>query len=272
MGNCVGNHVENYNFERKEFDKRKSSEFGIELDMCEKRFANSKNQLFVLDNELNLTRKENEKLRQKIHSLIQEQSSHIKLVKRQEKINATRAHRKFFKDQIVFVLDRSYQPGHTRPLKSPYSPSPYRVLQVNPVTALVERLADNYQQIYSNSDIKPFNSLSAEFSNLPLEVLQIVKMPLEQHSPLTQKILLKYDPLLINDSAIDINNNLDNDTSPDSDISSKNLSENSHISTKAQNQTNAANNSAASSEIRNNFTKKLYKDNWDLDLPNTKLF
>ena len=121
---------------------------------------------------------------------------------------------------------------------------------------MVERLADNYQQIYSNSDIKPFNSLSAEFSNLPLEVLQIVKMPLEQHSPLTQKILLKYDPLLINDSAIDINNNLDNDTSPDSDISSKNLSENSHISTKAQNQTNAANNSAASSEIRNNITQK----------------
>ena len=90
MGNCVGNQVENYNFERKEFDKRKSSEFGIELDMCEKRFANSKNQLFVLDNELNLTRKENEKLRQKIHNLIQEQSSHIKLVKRQEKINSAR--------------------------------------------------------------------------------------------------------------------------------------------------------------------------------------
>ena len=90
MGNCVGNQGENYNFERKEFDKRKSSEFGIELDMCEKRFANSKNQLFVLDNELNLTRKENEKLRQKIHNLIQEQSSHIKLVKRQEKINSAR--------------------------------------------------------------------------------------------------------------------------------------------------------------------------------------
>ena len=90
MGNCVGNHVENYNFERREFDKSKSSEFGIELDMCEKRFANSKNQLFVLDNELNLTRKENEKLRQKIHHLIQEQSSHIKLVKRQEKINSAR--------------------------------------------------------------------------------------------------------------------------------------------------------------------------------------
>ena len=90
MGNCAGNQVENYNLERKEFDKRKSSEFGIELDMCEKRFANSKNQLFVLDNELNLTRKENEKLRQKIHNLIQEQSSHIKLVKRQEKINSAR--------------------------------------------------------------------------------------------------------------------------------------------------------------------------------------
>ena len=90
MGNCAGTQVENYNFERKEFDKRKSSEFVIELDMCEKRFANSKNQLFVLDNELNLTRKENEKLRQKIHNLIQEQSSHIKLVKRQEKINSAR--------------------------------------------------------------------------------------------------------------------------------------------------------------------------------------
>ena len=88
MGNCLA--PKNYDLAKKEFNKRKSNDFRIEMDMCEKLFANEKNALFMADQELEITRSENEKLRLNIHNLIHEQSDLYKRMKVQQKINSSK--------------------------------------------------------------------------------------------------------------------------------------------------------------------------------------
>ena len=110
-----------------------------------------------------------------------------------EKINKNRIKKDFKKGDIVFCLDTQIIPGSTRPLKSPYHPSPYVVLSVYPTTCLIKRLADAYTQVYSKNNMKKYNKMDPKFLNLPTPVLNIIKGDSDQLDAIQLEILQKYD-------------------------------------------------------------------------------
>ncbi len=57
--------------------------------------------------------------------------------------NENRINKEFRKNDIVFLIDRSYVPGASRPLRTKFAPSPYIVLKNLYTTVLIMRLADN---------------------------------------------------------------------------------------------------------------------------------
>ena len=69
MGNCIGQ--SNYNLNKKEKAKRRSEDFRIELDMCEKKYASEMNRLMILDFELKTIKDENDRLRAEMHRVVQ---------------------------------------------------------------------------------------------------------------------------------------------------------------------------------------------------------
>ena len=68
-------------------------------------------------------------------------------------------------------------------------------MQVYPVTCMIRRLSDGYVQIYSNNDLKKYEPLDAEFSNLPIAVLDIIKGGAKSIDAMQSYVLLKNDPL-----------------------------------------------------------------------------
>lgn len=82
MGNCIGHN--NYNLTKKDRAKRKSEDFRIELDMCEKKYASEMNRLMILDFELQNSKAENERLREEMHRLVQEQARVTRTIKTQQ--------------------------------------------------------------------------------------------------------------------------------------------------------------------------------------------
>ncbi len=64
--------------------------------------------------------------------------------------------------------------GAPRPLRSYYSSDPYVVLQVKHTTLLLQRLADGFQSIYSMNLVKKYSPLSADFSDLPQDIREIL--------------------------------------------------------------------------------------------------
>ena len=136
-----------------------------------------------------------------LHKMINETRQSLKELrtKQTEKVNKTRVHKTFNIGDVVFVLDRSYTVGSTKPLRSTYSKSPYVVLQTYPVTTLVQRISDKYTQIYSNNDIKKYNSLDTTFMDLPTEVLNVIKNNGSNLDKLQTHIIQMYDPYDIPD-------------------------------------------------------------------------
>lgn len=82
MGNCIGQNT--YNLPANERAKRKSEDFRIELDMCDKKYASEMNRLMLLDFELGSIKAENEKLRREMHRLVAEQGRVTRTIKTQE--------------------------------------------------------------------------------------------------------------------------------------------------------------------------------------------
>ena len=61
----------------------------------------------------------------------------IKLREKQHnQLNQTKINKKFYENQIVFILDRSFIVGSPKPLKPKYSPSPFVVLEVKKTSCL----------------------------------------------------------------------------------------------------------------------------------------
>ena len=88
--------------------------------------------------------------------------------------NKNRIEKRFNKGDYVFVLDRMQIPGNTRPLKTRFHPSPYVVINTRHTTTQVQRLADGFQSVYSNGDLKKYDYTSPLFANLPPQVSKVL--------------------------------------------------------------------------------------------------
>ena len=92
----------------------------------------------------------------------------------QEKFDKNKISHAFKKGDYVFLKDTKITLGAARPLRSYYSSDPYVILQVKHTTLLLQRLADGFQSIYNMNLVKKYSPLSAEFSDLPLAVRDIL--------------------------------------------------------------------------------------------------
>ena len=92
----------------------------------------------------------------------------------QEKFDKNKLSHEFQKGDYVFLKDTKITLGAPRPLRSYYSSDPYVVLQVKHTTLLLQRLADGFQSIYNMNLVKKYSPLSADFSDLPQDIREIL--------------------------------------------------------------------------------------------------
>ena len=118
---------------------------------------------------------------------------HEQKLQNNAKLNKNRIKKDIQKGDIVFCLDRKFTLGASRPLKTPFHPSPFLVLAVYPTTCLIRRLSDSYTQIYSKNDLKVYKKLDNAFLNLPSEVLEIVQGKATELDALQLQILQRHD-------------------------------------------------------------------------------
>ena len=88
-----------------------------------------------------------------------------------EKVNKFKTNRDFKRDDIVLVLDKYSTPGHTRPLKTIYHPSPHIILTTYPVSCKVKRLSDGFITVYHNDFLKKYSKMDNSFLQPPQPVL-----------------------------------------------------------------------------------------------------
>jgi hypothetical protein len=91
-----------------------------------------------------------------------------------EALNDTRINKEFKKNDIVFIVDRSYVQGASRPLRTKFSPSPYIVIKSFYTTVLIMRLADNFKTLVSKDDLKKYKGTDPAFNDLPREIKRIL--------------------------------------------------------------------------------------------------
>ena len=109
--------------------------------------------------------------------------------------NKNRIEKRFHKNDYVFVLDRMQIPGNTRPLKTRYHPSPYVVVNARHTTTQVKRLADGFESVYSNNDIKKYDKTSPLFAALPPQVSKVLLHDFQNLLQQDLCTITKYDPL-----------------------------------------------------------------------------
>jgi len=118
-------------------------------------------------------------------------------LKTNEVLNKNKITKQFRKYDYVFVVDRTQVPGSTRPLKTRFHPSPYIVLSPKFTSSLLMRLADNFQAVYSNNDIKRYEHTSPMFRTLPTEVSKILLHDFRNLLESDLSTIAKFDPLSI---------------------------------------------------------------------------
>jgi hypothetical protein len=118
-------------------------------------------------------------------------------LKTNEVLNKHKITKQFRKYDYVFVVDRTQVPGSTRPLKTRFHPSPYIVLSPKFTSSLLMRLADNFQAVYSNNDIKRYEHTSPMFRTLPTEVSKILLHEFCNLLESDLSTIAKFDPLSI---------------------------------------------------------------------------
>jgi hypothetical protein len=133
--------------------------------------------------------------------------------------NKNRIEKRFKKGDYVFVLDRTYIPGNSRPLRTRFHPSPYVVVDTRHTTTRVKRLADNFESVYGNDDLKKYDKTSPLFAQLPPQVSRVLLHDFENLLNSDLCTIAKFDTLngpngmQLFDSA----NDIDYDDIPDID-------------------------------------------------------
>ncbi|MBG0744848.1 MAG: DDE-type integrase/transposase/recombinase [Cylindrospermopsis raciborskii KL1] len=160
--------------------------------------------------------------------------------------NKNRIEKRFKKGDYVFVLDRTYIPGNSRPLKTRFHPSPYVVIDTRHTTTRVKRLADNFESVYGNDDLKKYDKTSPLFAQLPPQVSRVLLHDFENLLNSDLCTIAKFDTLngpngmQLFDNDIDDPENDNNDNNEDilpnlnSNIHNQNSSNENQLS---QNQT-----------------------------------
>ena len=92
----------------------------------------------------------------------------------QEKFDKNKISHTFQKGDYVFLKDTKITVGAPRPLRSYYKDDPHVVRKVKHTTLLLQRLADGFVSIYNMNAVKKYSPLSAEFSDLPMAVRDIL--------------------------------------------------------------------------------------------------
>jgi hypothetical protein len=137
--------------------------------------------------------------------------------KEHENLNENRIEKKFKKDDIVFVYDRSYVQGAPRPLRTKFSPSPHVIVKVFYTTVLIQRLADNFRTLISMDDIKLYKGTDPEFNDLPPRIKKILIHDFKDLMTHDYDDILRIDPLEI-PRGIELGNNDRDSEEEDSDI------------------------------------------------------
>ena len=126
-----------------------------------------------------------------------------------EKLNKNRIDKDLKVNDYVFVLDRREILGAPRPLKTKLDPSPYIVVSVKYSTVLVKRISDGFMSLYSQDDVKRYDSESELFRDIPK---QIAKVLLHDFTDLMSEdftTIIKYDPLNVpNGKPVTLKDNL----------------------------------------------------------------
>ena len=164
-------------------------------------------------------------------------------VKRVEKLNTFRSKKDIQVDDFVFVKNFSGANSKSTAFRQIFYPTPYRVIKVSPVTAVVQRLSDHFDTKLHFDHLKPFKTLDKAFDFLPIEIKNIVRkdftqltdkeiaivcenstfeiptqsMSLEEHDP---HFLANIDTIRTNDNVPDTEIQLDN-IEPDSESDSE---------------------------------------------------
>ena len=109
--------------------------------------------------------------------------------------NKNRVDKRFRKGDYVFVLDRTVIPGNSRPLKTKFHPSPYVVIDIRHTTTRVKRLADGFESVYGNDDLKKYDKTSPLFASLPPQISRILLHDFENLLNSDLCTITKYDSL-----------------------------------------------------------------------------
>ena len=105
---------------------------------------------------------------------------HGNKIKRNEKLNKFRIKKDIVVDNFVFVKNFSGANSKSTAFRQIFYPTPYRVLSVAPVTAVVQRLNDHFDTKLHFDHLKPFKVMDQAFDFLPDEVKTIVKKDFAQ--------------------------------------------------------------------------------------------
>lgn len=154
-------------------------------------------------------------------------------VKRVTKINKYRTKKDIKTDDFVFVKNFSGAKSKSTAFRQIFYPTPYRVVTVAPVTAVVQRLNDHFDTKLHFDHLKPYKQMDPAFDFLPPEVKSIVSKDFSQLSdkeiallcensafeiPTNAITLEDHDPHLLSTAAILEQNEKSPDTEIDLDI------------------------------------------------------
>jgi transposase InsO family protein len=123
-----------------------------------------------------------------------------------ESLNENRINKLFNKDDIVFVIDRTYVPGAPRPLRTRFSPSPCVVKKVFYTTFLIQRLSDGFKSLISMDEVKKYQGSDPEFNTLPQRIKNILIHDFKDFLPHDFNEILRHDPMEI-PLGIELNHN-----------------------------------------------------------------
>jgi len=168
------------------FGKGEASESFMDMENLTPKHYSVKNNITTIETLTNDIKKMSEEVKEKLNNI-------RKLTA--EKLNKNRVNKNLQVNDYVFVKDRTEIIGATRPLKTKLDPSPYVVLSVKFTTVLVQRLSDGFISLYSQDDVKKYDTTSELFKEIPKEISAVLLHDFVELLSEDFSTIAKYDPL-----------------------------------------------------------------------------
>jgi len=168
------------------FGKGEVSESFMDMETLTPKHYSIKNNITTIETLTNDIKKMSEEVKEKLNNI-------RKLTA--EKLNKNRVNKNLQVNDYVFVKDRTEIIGATRPLKTKLDPSPYVILSVKFTTVLVQRLSDGFISLYSQDDVKKYDTTSDLFKEIPKEISAVLLHDFVELLSDDFSTITKYDPL-----------------------------------------------------------------------------